>query len=144
MFNDANTLVDIIKEISVNAVNNSQPTSLCFGVVASVEPLKIRINQKLTLEKEQLILTSLVQDFDVDMSVEHETEGVDLTHNHNITITSPHGDTGIIDSALGNHVHEYKGKKTFTVHLALEKDEKVILIKMQGGQRYLVLDRVRG
>lgn len=41
-----------------------------------------------------------------------------------------------------NHSHAYTGKKKFRVHNGLGKGEKVILLRFQNGQRFLVLDRV--
>lgn len=41
-----------------------------------------------------------------------------------------------------SHSHSYSGKKKFTVHNGLKKGEKVILIRMQGGQQFVVLDRM--
>lgn len=112
-------LIEIIKQAAVEAVEASKPMGICFGTVVSVEPLKINVEQKLTLDSSFLILTSLVSDFDVDMTVDHLTE----------------------ESAL--HTHEYKGKKSFKVHLGLKVGESVIMLRVQGGQKYLVLDRAR-
>ena len=41
-----------------------------------------------------------------------------------------------------NHSHGYTGKKKFLVHNSLRNGEKVILLRFQKGQRFLVLDRV--
>lgn len=41
-----------------------------------------------------------------------------------------------------NHSHGYTGKKKFLVHNGLKKGEKVILLRFQNGQKFLVLDRV--
>lgn len=37
-----------------------------------------------------------------------------------------------------------EGKKQLTVHNALEKGEKVILLRQQGGQKFIVVDRIGG
>ncbi|GHU85631.1 hypothetical protein FACS1894198_3830 [Clostridia bacterium] len=77
------------------------------------------IEQRLTLEASQLILSSLVRDFTVDMVVNHQTEETE------------------------EHRHDYKGTKSFVVKLGLKENENVILIRAQGGQKFLILDRVR-
>lgn len=41
-----------------------------------------------------------------------------------------------------NHSHGYSGKKKFFIHNGLRKGEKVILLRFQKGQRFLVIDRV--
>lgn len=143
MLSNATKTVEMIKRASTEAILATMPAGVYFGTVKSADPIEIEIEQKILLTQKQLVLSTLVQDFDVDMTVEHETEEYDLTHKHDIIITSPHGDTGNIRDYNGKHTHEYKGTKTFTVHLKLEAGEKVILIRVQGGQKYLVLDRVR-
>lgn len=79
-------LTALIKQIAVDAINASKPTTICFGDVVSINPLSIRINQLLTLTPSTLIMTSTV-----------------------------------------------KGK--------LAVGDEVILIRQQGGQKYLVLDK---
>ena len=43
-----------------------------------------------------------------------------------------------------NHKHAYVGKKTFKVHNALKAGEKVLLIRVQQGKKFVVIDRVKG
>jgi hypothetical protein len=40
------------------------------------------------------------------------------------------------------HTHGYVGRKKFLVHLGLKEGERVLLMRIQGGQQYIVLDRV--
>ena len=147
MVNSANVTASLIKEFAKGVFDSRMPTDFTIGKVTSDKPLEIEIDNKLALDEKQLILTSLVQDFDVNMYMEHETEETDLTHKHqaSIIITSPHGDTGSItvQDTDGRHTHEYTGVKTFTVNLRLKKDELVILLRVQGGQKFIVLDRLR-
>lgn len=130
-------LIEIIKRAAVEAVAAAAPCAVLVGKVESIAPLKIVIEQRLTLEAPHLVLTSLVQEFDVDMTVDHSTENdayLDTGHSH------PHASFASFDST---HKHDYKGRKKFTVHLGLKVGETVMLIQVQGGQRYIVLDRVR-
>lgn len=124
---DSKDMVEAMKRIAVNAVNASNPTSLRFGKVISTSPLKIQIDQKMTLTKEFLILTRNVKDHQVDMTVDHETE-------------YKSGGTG--DSSFASHNHAYTGKKEFTVHNSLVVGDEVIMIQMQGGQKYIVIDKL--
>ena len=127
--NVASKSVENIKKAALAAVAASMPSGVYFGTVISPSPLQISVEQKFTLTEKQLILTSLVQDFDVEMTVDHKTEETS-------------GGSG--DASFASHSHEYKGRKKFKVHLALKSGEKVMLLRMQGGQRYIVLDRIRG
>ena len=135
-----------IKQIALNAVDASKPSGIFFGTVLSASPLQIQLDQKLTLGAEFLILSSLVQDFTVSMTVDHQTN-IESEHTHQYYDS----DTG--QGASGSttrtsdpttHLHGYSGTKAFSVHLGLKAGEKVILMRIQGGQQFLVLDRVRG
>lgn len=86
---DANDFIRIVKKAALDAVNASQPTDFCVGKVASLKPLKISVDQKLTLKKTQLIATETVM------------------------TTSP-----------------------------LEVGDMVVLLQKQGGQKYLIMDKV--
>lgn len=79
-------LTALIKKVAMDAFHASKPTSLCFGTVASVNPLSIRINQLIVLSSATLIQTSTVKD-------------------------------------------------------KLAVGDEVIMIRQQGGQKYLVLDK---
>lgn len=120
-------MLEIIKQAAVEAVKVSNPCAIMFGKVISISPLKINVEQRLTLDESHLVLTSLVRDFSVDMTVDHTTE-----------YTS--GGSG--ESSFESHNHAITGKKTFQVHLGLKINEYVMLLQMQGGQKYIVVDRV--
>ena len=120
-------MIEIIKQAAVEAVKASNPCAIMFGKVISISPLKINVEQRLTLDESHLVLTSLVRDFSVDMTVDHTTE-----------YTS--GGSG--ESSFESHNHAITGKKTFQVHLGLKINEYVMLLQMQGGQKYIVVDRV--
>ncbi|MCM1227321.1 MAG: DUF2577 family protein [Clostridium sp.] len=53
---DAVKLVKFIKKIALEAVEAAKPVQICFGTVKSAEPLKIYVDQKMTLGKNQLIV----------------------------------------------------------------------------------------
>ena len=87
------------------------------------------------LSETQLILTNAVRDFTVEMTVDHVTESI--SHGHPVVDTY----TGGGSATAVEHSHPYKGRKSFRVHLGLKKDEKVTLLRCDGGQQYIVLDR---
>lgn len=53
-------LVSAIKKAALDAVAESNPADVVIGKVKSVNPLKVQISPKLTLEKGQLIKTGTV------------------------------------------------------------------------------------
>ncbi len=98
-------IVEIIKKAAVDAVTQTHLIKFIYGTVMSIEPIKINIEQKLTLEAEDIILTDNVRESIVDITLE-----------------------GI--------------QRAITIHNGLRVGEQVLMIQMQGGQRYVVLNRV--
>ena len=121
--------IDAVKKAAMEALESSKPVNILFGTVLSASPLKIQVDQKSIYTSKMLILTRNVTDFEVDMTVNHTTE-------------DKGGGSGA--AAYGAHKHAYVGKKTFKVHNALKAGEKVLLIRVQQGKKFVVIDRVKG
>jgi hypothetical protein len=94
----------IIKEASVKAVEQGAPVEVSFGVVKTVNPLVITVEQRLDVPAEFLFLTNDVRDYTVSMKINGEIEEV-------------------------------------TVYNGLKKGDKVLLLKIQKGQGFVVLSR---
>lgn len=94
-----------MKKAGANASQANAPVNVCFGKVTSASPLKILVEQKITLGSAQLVLTRHVTDYDVDVTISDK-------------------------------------KQIMTIHNALQVDDKVVLLRVQGGQKYVVMDRV--
>ena len=120
--------VELVKQAAVEAVEATKPVQYLFGKVISVSPLKIQVSAKSIYTEKMLILTRNVTDFEVDMTVSHVTE-------------NRAGGSG--DPAFASHNHDYKGKKKFKVHNALIVGDEVVLGRVQGGKRFVVLDRIK-
>ncbi|MFF2179426.1 DUF2577 domain-containing protein [Lysinibacillus sp. NPDC058147] len=112
-----NDFLSNIQSLVLGVINAQQLCTIVYGIVTSVEPLEVLVDQKLPLKKEQLKLTRAVMDYEVEMTVEHETEIEEL------------------------HTHEYKGRKKFLIHNGLVKGDKVTMIRAHGGQQYLIIDK---
>lgn len=144
------SLNESIKLIVGNYLNSIRPTDLFFGTVTSVVPLQISINEKHVLPESFLILSNMVKDHYVDMTVSFQTEEdaflkPDHTHTFNDYLTDPQKtspNTTMTTDFDTTHKHEIKHKIKVLKHYGLKNGEKVILLRMQGGQKYLVLDRV--
>lgn len=132
---DINELVRLVKQAAMEAVRADAPMGQCYGVVISTSPLKIQVDQKKTLEAPQLILTDNVRDYNVVLSTiegEGKSQGPHYTELES-------GGGGYAEFA--SHRHRYQGRKKWRVHNALQVGEKVILLRCDGGQKYIVLDR---
>lgn len=143
-----NGFLEDVKRAALGAVNASNPFSLAFGVVTSANPLKIQVDQKLVLSGAQLILTSAVRDFTVEATLDHETGSALSTHSHTYSGTTGSSDShthtysGSTSGVNLEHNHSYSGRKSFRIHLGLKVGEHVMLLRADGGQKFIVLDRM--
>lgn len=118
----------ILKQMATEAVDAASPVAVVFGIVTSESPLSIKVDAKLQLGEKQLILTRNVTDFENDQTA----------HGH---LTENRGGGGG-HASFESHNHVYTGRKHWTVHHKLITGDKVLMIREQGGQRYVIIDRV--
>lgn len=121
-------LLSLLKQAAIEAVEAAKPVKVMFGEVKAISPLQIMVEQKLPLSEEFLILTEAVKD-----------------HEHEITVIdwqTENASGGGGDSAYAAHAHQIVGRKRIILHNALQVGEKVMLLAMQGGQKFIVVDRV--
>lgn len=100
-----NEIIEIIKKAATDAVKASKPVTICYGVVDSTSPLKIKIDSKLTLGSSQLILSRNVTDYTTTMTIE-------------------------------------SGNVQVTIKNAIKTGDNVVLCRIQGGNKYVVIDKV--
>lgn len=124
---DSADLYNSIKVAAMKAVEASQPCDFLFGKVTSVSPLKVLVEQKLTLGASQLVLSRNVTDYTVPVTISWATDNTS-------------GGSG--DNAFAVHNHSITEKKEMTIHNGLNVGDKVILLKKKGGQKFLILDKV--
>lgn len=130
---DNNDLLVAIKKSAVEAVGAMNPTALVFGKVTSSSPLKINVEQKMTLTATQLVLTRNVTDYKTKISFDNpEIKQVFTTWNMNESV----------ESSPSKITFKNKIKHDITIYNGLAVGDGVVLMRMQGGQKYLVLDRV--
>lgn len=107
-------MIDIIKEAAMKAYNASNPLNIEFGVVTDADNLTICINQKRILSKEFFLVPESLTRYVVD-----------LEHSH----TCP---SGVTNTQLFPLV----------IREGLKVNDCVILLKIEQGSRYIVLDKV--
>lgn len=56
-------MADAIRLLAVQAQESGKPSMRLFGVVTSLEPLKIQVNEKLTLSGKSLAVTQTVRNY---------------------------------------------------------------------------------
>lgn len=136
-------LSELMKIVAAGVINSMQLPEVYLGTVVKVNPLEIMLTQQNRLPEKFLILTNAVKDHEVDITVSWATvedNYLKPAHTHgNGNNGSPTASTSDFDT---KHKHDIKGRKKITVHNGLTVGEKVLLLRVQGGQNYVVVDRI--
>ncbi|AJS59848.1 DUF2577 domain-containing protein [Paenibacillus sp. IHBB 10380] len=111
-------MLDIIKQAALDAVKAGSPTAIQFGTVLSTSPLEISVDQRLTLTEAFLVVPESMMRYEIDLKHVHKMNSLPDTE----------------DSLLDKIV----------IRTGLENGDMVILLRVQGGQQYVVLDKVVG
>ena len=138
-------LGDTIKRAIKKQINQMQLCDVVMGVVVNESPLQIEIDQRYilppvadaALSAQIFVLARDVTDYEVEMTVEHETE-IEAAHTHAVQDTYTGGGSSLPTS----HRHDYVGRKVFKVHNALKEGERVLIVKRAGSQKYYIIDRI--
>ena len=155
-------LKDVLYQMMQENMAAGQPTDLRVGTVTSEEPLEITINPAMApLRRRQLYLTEPVVEKKIPV-LTHKHYISTLTHTH----TSPGGATGpaLEGSYLGEDslvsegfnailqdqdiVCWENGKELpiedgfIILNRKLETGDKVLLLRVQSGQKFIVLSRI--
>jgi hypothetical protein len=120
-------LLQTMQALVKQTMDAGKPADYIIGVVETVNPLSIRIEQRDVVTQEFLALTDAVRDYDVDIEVNHVTE-------------NRGGGSG--DPAYESHNHGYAGRKRIRVYNGLHSGESVIMLRQAGGQEYCVVSRI--
>lgn len=111
-------LIDLLHQIMQESVKAAKLTDLAIGTVASTSPLSITVNTAMApLQAPVLYLT--------DSVVEKTLTASD----------------GTLSGTVNGQPMEATGS-TVTLNSALEVGDKVLMLKVQRGQKYIVLSRV--
>lgn len=129
MLADANEFVETLKKAAIKAVEARKPVEVCFGEVKSISPLEILVEQKIPLGESQLILCRNITEHKIHISVENVQ---DFFYE------------GESQSSMKLDPTRFRAIKRMpvTVHNGLVVGDNVILFRQQGGQKYLVVDRI--
>jgi len=139
-------LSDVLLQIMAQNNAAGQPTDMCVGTVTKAEPLEISVNPAMApLKAEVLYLTDAVRYYSLDITIDWFSENdafMNGRHTHAISDTYTGGgscDTGNLDTT---HKHAIKGRKSIHIHNDLQAGEKVLLLRVLHGQRFIVLSRL--
>lgn len=117
------TLLDTIKRAGLVAVNSENPVNLLFGEVIEKDPLVIKVDQRFDLTADFLIVPESLTPLEINLQHEHQYQ--DASESGTSTRTT--------QAALNEPI---------VIRRGLEIGDRLILLRVQGGQKYLILDRV--
>jgi hypothetical protein len=144
-------LVQSMKKAALEAVDASKPAGVVFGYVLDINPLQIVVEQRMTLGPEQLIVCQHLTDYEVAVEVNWSStsslggEDNELKVTGNTGSADGHSHSGaslVIEPSKLGHRHSQQGIKTMIIKNALQPGDQVVLFRMQGGQRFVVMDRM--
>lgn len=68
----------VIKQAAVEAVEAGNPSKICYGTVTSASPLKISVDQKMTLTKAQLVVPEHLTNYEVGLKLKSGGNKADI------------------------------------------------------------------
>lgn len=130
---DYTELVQVIKRAAVDAVEQGKPCDILFGTVQKVKPLQIFVEMGMVLEQDELVLAQHLKDYSTELSFDDpQIKQVFTTWDMEEKQ----------ESAPAKMSLKQQKRHKVTIYNGLRTGDKVILLRKQSGQRFLVLDRV--
>ncbi|WP_273483596.1 DUF2577 domain-containing protein [Desulforamulus ruminis] len=132
------SLLELVKQAGVGAVEAGKPAAVLFGTVTKASPLEVNVDQRFTITEDFLIipeslkfLRACEEKFPVSLKGNFQTGPVVQEESEEQWT----GDTRL----YGQEVAMTRGEMPLA---PLEAGDKLILLRVQGGQQYVILDRV--
>lgn len=135
-------MIDIIKKASLGAVGAGNPVNILFGEVLNIDTttletvkdeikyfntymnkMEIKVDQKIILDKDFFIIPESLTRYEVDLKHKHKYEDSTCTSN-----STKETQEKLLDK--------------ITIREGLNQGDKVLLLRVQGGQQYVILDKV--
>ena len=98
-------LVELLKQVAVNAVATTYPTEIRYGKVVRTSPIEVKLSEKMILDSKFLIIGERFKEYSGWINVDGEAKRV-------------------------------------TMHNSLGLGDTVTLLRVQGGQKFVIQDRV--
>lgn len=144
-------LIDMMQQIAQQSQQASQPTELCTGTVVSASPLEITVDTTMApLRAPVLYLTSAVVEKKIT-TLKHTHQIEELAHSHlyaqgqtQDALESPVETEPALEAVvcLENGAALPKDAQYITLNRALAAGDKVLLLRVQHGQKFIVLSRI--
>lgn len=157
-------LIDALQKVTQNYMKNASLTDLEYGTVTSVAPLEVTVQTSvLPIPAALLVLTEPVIEKTIHITG-HIHQITTLTHNHTNTATATNTGEGTvnvtvtIDNALTGTYNTETAQDTLisyengiaqpttgaviTINRGLAVGDKLVLLRVLNGQKYIILSRI--
>ena len=138
------SLVDMMKEAALDVIGTTNPVTWMYGTVVKSKPLEIYVHAKLTLTEDFLDVAESLTRHDRIVSIDYEYPKKwekNAIGDESKDATSSRADIGSAPSIDYENYNMKYAKLTFEDGLKI--NDKVILVRMQGGRKFLVADRYK-
>lgn len=115
---DFKRMKEVISSTANGTIESLKPTNIMYGKVLSTSPLEVNVEQRMVLKKQFLIIPN------------HLSKHVGEIEYDDYFRTS------------GGSLTSKKRTAKITYDNSLKVNDKVILIREQGGQKFLIIDKV--
>ena len=133
------SLLDTMKQVAGQTQNANVPAAFMFGTVTKTSPLTIRVDNRFDISGDAIVL---MKEFKA---------GAYPTHTHTIAphdhVVPSHSTQAAGEGPHSHGVSAFNTQKTGLttnpeVYFGLAEGDRVVLLRNQGGQSFLVLGRV--
>lgn len=132
--NSETSLLKVIQKIVDRQMKAFGLSDLKLGTVENENPLKIKLNDRITLEKSQILLTEFVLE-----------KAIKLKHNHEaktgVFVVKDKDESDPLNLVRGNTEDELSSY--LIIQEGLHTGDKVIMISLEREQKYIVLSKLR-
>ncbi len=116
--NAVHELIEIIQEIAMKTVDGNKPLEVRIGYVEKVNPVVVELIGGFKISESSLTLTNNVRDSEVEVEIDWGTE------------------------VASQHTHGVTGVKKVVIRNGLKVGDKVLILRTQGGEKHIVLDKI--
>lgn len=132
------SLLPIIKQAAMDAVDATNPCDILTGTVINNSPLEVRVDSSLILRASDGVLeiaeSLMEKEIKIPLNLQLTAEAVEFI---------PEGEADVTAFASHSHpINSVSEELTIKISDGVQIGDKVILIRKAGGQRFYVIDRL--
>lgn len=135
-------LYDSVKQIVAEYDGAAKRAGVLFGTVASVGPLSVILDNKLTLTDQFLTVAQHITDYDIPFELNQRYLSNELTQIQKTSgffaIHEGKQPVGVENGYIGDYI----GQGTIRLLNHLLVGDRVIVLRMENGNQYVIIDRI--